>query len=142
MILPDINLLIYAYNSAAPWHVKAKAWWEGLLSGREPVGLAPAVALGFIRLLSSPRVVTRPAVPAALASAVQDWLDTGVVRLLAPGLRHFTALADLSAASLAGSALVTDLHLAVLAREHEAVLHTNDTDFQRFPGLRLFNPLA
>ena len=33
MILPDINLLIHAYNSDSPLHRSAKAWWERELNG-------------------------------------------------------------------------------------------------------------
>ncbi len=63
MILPDINLLVYAYNRGAPHHVRARKWWEVLLNGSEPVG------------------------------------------------------------------------------EHQCELHSNDTDFARFPGLRWRDPL-
>jgi predicted nucleic acid-binding protein len=38
-------------------------------------------------------------------------------------------------------ALTTDTHLAALAIEHQCELHSNDSDFQRFPGLRWRNPL-
>ena len=41
MILPDINLVVYAYNADAPFHASAKAWWEGCLSGTVPVGHWP-----------------------------------------------------------------------------------------------------
>ena len=34
-----------------------------------------------------------------------------------------------------------DAHLAALAIEHEAEVHTNDMDFSRFPELRWRNPL-
>jgi hypothetical protein len=37
--------------------------------------------------------------------------------------------------------LTTDAHLAALAIESNATLHTADTDFLRFPGLRWTNPL-
>jgi predicted nucleic acid-binding protein len=39
MIIPDINLLVYAYNSDAPDHRKARAWWENALSASQPVAL-------------------------------------------------------------------------------------------------------
>jgi predicted nucleic acid-binding protein len=42
---------------------------------------------------------------------------------------------------VAGS-LTTDTHLAALAIEHQAELHSNDADFARFPGLRWRNPIA
>ena len=38
--------------------------------------------------------------------------------------------------------LTTDAHLAALAIEHQAELHSTDADMVRFPGLRWVNPLA
>ncbi|MFO8072700.1 MAG: hypothetical protein R6V85_12585 [Polyangia bacterium] len=40
----DVNLLIYAYNSAASNHRAAKEWWEEVTNRPEPVGLPWAVA--------------------------------------------------------------------------------------------------
>ena len=37
--------------------------------------------------------------------------------------------------------LTTDVHLAALAIELDAVLYSNDIDFSRFPGLKWENPL-
>ena len=38
--------------------------------------------------------------------------------------------------------LVTDAQIAAIAIEHDAVVHTSDADFTRFPGLRWLNPVA
>ena len=144
MIIPDINLLVYAYNSASPAHLQARDWWEASLRAGELIGLAPVAALGFVRLLSNPRVVLRPVPPPVLLDTVQAWLATGRVRLLAPGARHFQIMQELFAQSMAGSNLTTDIHLAALAVEHQGTLCSNDTDFLRFkhPDLVLVNPLA
>ncbi len=32
MIIPDINLLVYAHNDGAPQHDSARFWWEGLVN--------------------------------------------------------------------------------------------------------------
>ena len=32
MILPDLNLLVHAYNSESPVHEPARAWWENLMN--------------------------------------------------------------------------------------------------------------
>ena len=37
MIIPDLNLLIYAYDQRAPQHPQAHLWWAQLLRGDEPV---------------------------------------------------------------------------------------------------------
>jgi predicted nucleic acid-binding protein len=38
--------------------------------------------------------------------------------------------------------LTTDAHLAALAIEHQAELHSTDVDFGRFSGLRWVNPIS
>jgi uncharacterized protein len=141
VIVPDVNLLVYAYNSASPWHEQAKAWWESALNGSETVGLAAAVALGFVRLMSNPRVVLRPVAPVLLLDIVQEWLDTGRVRLLSPGLRHFRTMRDYFEKAASGHSMTTDIHLAALAREQGARLYSNDSDFRRLEGIELVDPL-
>ena len=39
MIVSDVNLLLYAYDSDSPFHGKTVAWWQRCLSGPEPIGL-------------------------------------------------------------------------------------------------------
>ncbi|MEW6277103.1 MAG: hypothetical protein AB1758_00670 [Candidatus Eremiobacterota bacterium] len=39
MILPDANLLIYAFNASAPLHRKAARWWEAQVNNGLPVGV-------------------------------------------------------------------------------------------------------
>ena len=67
--------------------------------------------------------------------------DSPNVVALSPGSRHWTILATLLANLGTGGNLVTDAHLAALAIEHNAELHSNDADFARMPGLRIVNPL-
>lgn len=60
MIIPDVNLLLYANLDATPQHAAARAWFERVLSGTERVGFAPAALLGFVRLSTSRRVYVEP----------------------------------------------------------------------------------
>ena len=64
-----------------------------------------------------------------------------MVRMLTPGERHCEILQRLLIEGRAGGPLAMDAHLAALAIEHQAELHSNDADFSRFPGLRWRNPL-
>ena len=142
MILPDINLLVYAYNEAAPLHARARAWWEDLLTRAAPVALPWAVIVGFVRLVTHPAVLTDPITPAAALDRVDRWLERDGVAILDPGPRHLRIVRDLFEATGVGGNLTTDTHLAALAIEHRCELHSNDTDFGRFPGLRWHDPLA
>ncbi len=81
MILPDVNLLVYAYNTDAPLHQQAR------------------------------------------------------------GPRHFTILSSFCEAGVLQSTLLTDVHIAALAIDNQAIVHTNDSDFSRFQGRCWTNPL-
>lgn len=141
MILPDINLLIYAHNTLDPNHEAARRWWDERLAGPEGVGLAWIVLLGFIRLSTHPRVFITPFQPEEALERVTEWLSLPHVAIIHPQdshLDHFGKL--ISQAGVAGN-LTTDAHLAALAIEHDLVLCTTDADFARFPGLKWMNPL-
>jgi toxin-antitoxin system PIN domain toxin len=140
VIIPDINLLVYAYNADAPYHEAAKQWWERLLSKDEPVGLPWAVILGFVRLMTHPRVVVDPLAPADALAIVRSWVERPSVELLDPGPRHLSLLGKLlEEAGVAGS-LTTDAHIAALAMEHRCTVCTTDADFARFSGVRTLDP--
>lgn len=141
MIVPDINLLVYAYNSDAPLHRSSKLWWEGLLNGKETVALPWAVVCGFVRLMTHPAVLETPMPPARALEHVRTWLERPNVQTLDPGPRHLDILEALFRSLGVAGNLTTDAHLAALAIEHQCELHSNDADFGRFPGLRWRNPL-
>jgi len=142
MIIPDINLLIYAYNSGTPQHASAKAWWEGLMNAGLAVAVPWLVSSGFIRLVTHPAVLVEPIEPGAAIDIIETWYARPNVQVLHPGPRHLTILRDLFAAAGAAGNLTTDAELAAIAIEHQCELHSNDGDFGRFPGLRWHNPLA
>ena len=141
MILPDLNLVVYAHNRDAPHHAGARAWWEGLLNGTEPVAVPWVVVLGFVGLMTHRSVLVHPMAPAAALGHVRAWFAQPNVEHLEPGQQHVDLLDRLLSAVGTGGNLTTDAHLAALAIEHQCELHSNDNDFARFPGLRWRNPL-
>lgn len=142
MIIPDINLLMYAYNEAAPLHAEAEHWWASCLNGQEPVALPWIVSAGFIRLMTHPRVLEKPMLVTEAIERVGEWRDRPMVLTIEPG-RNFEGLFFGYLKKLGtGGNLTTDAYLAALAVEHQAELHSNDTDFHRFTGLRWRNPIA
>ncbi|HXM69731.1 MAG TPA: type II toxin-antitoxin system VapC family toxin [Thermoanaerobaculia bacterium] len=142
MILPDLNLLIYAYNDDAPEHAPAKTWWESCLSETRPVGLPWAVMLGYVRLITGRVAMVDPFSARDAIGHVRSWLERPQVEILTPGPRHLDLVDSLMRDAQASGNLAMDAHLAALAIEHGAEIHSNDADFSRFPGLRWINPLA
>lgn len=142
MIVPDLNLLVYAYNDDAPEHPQARSWWEACLSKTRPVGLPWAVMLGYVRLMTGRIALDDPFSASDAIGHVRSWLERPQVEILIPGPRHLDLMDSLMHDARASGNLAMDAHLAALAIEHGAEIHSNDADFSRFPGLRWSNPLA
>ena len=141
MIIPDTNLLIYAYNAADPDHARAARWWRGLLGGRRDVGVPVVVILAFVRLTTSPRFLVQPLALETCLGLIESWFVRDHVRLLPPSGEHLPLLLRCLREAGAEGNLSTDAHLAALALEYNAELHTADTDFKRFAEVRYVNPL-
>ncbi|HMD50630.1 MAG TPA: TA system VapC family ribonuclease toxin [Bryobacteraceae bacterium] len=141
MILLDANLLIYAYDSVAPEHARARSWLERTFSSSEAVGLSWITILAFLRISTSRRYESDPMRTDEAASVVTSWVSLPNVVLVSPAGQHWRILSDLLAKSRARGALIMDAHLAALAIEHGATLCTNDRDFLRCPGLKVEFPL-
>ena len=142
MIIPDINLLLYTYDTDSPFHEKAAAWWQHCMSGTEPVGLPPVVLFGFVRVSTSKAAFAKPLTVAEAARHVSSWIAQPVTQVLQTGASHITPVLTLLEGLGTGGNLVTDAQIAALAIDHHAVVHTSDTDFARFPGVRWFNPIT
>jgi toxin-antitoxin system PIN domain toxin len=141
MIIPDVNLLLYATITGFPDHETARRWWLDAVNGSDVVGLTPPAVFGFLRLATNARVLESPMPVNQAVGQVREWLAQPNVELLVSGTRHvdiaFGLLEDLGTAGN----LTTDVQLAAHAIEHGAELHSNDTDFGRFPDVTWVNPL-
>jgi toxin-antitoxin system PIN domain toxin len=143
VILPDVNVLVFAYRREAPGHARYAAWLRELVAGADDVGLVESTLVGFLRVVTNRRIFADPApVPAALelVDAVRRapravWLQ--------PGEATWQALASLAAhdAALRGN-LVPDAWLAALCIAHGGQLATADRGVARFAGLDWFDPAA
>lgn len=141
MILPDINLLVHAFNSDAADHRKARAWWESRLFEEEIVALPWVVVFGFIRITTNRKIVSRPWTASEALDVVDSWLQFSHVQMIEPTPRHWKVFGELLRRVGVAGNLTTDAHLAALAIEHGCMLYSTDADFARFPGLRWKNPL-
>jgi uncharacterized protein len=141
VVLPDVNVLVYAHREDAPHHARYRAWLERIVNGDESYGLSELVLSGFVRVATHPKVFARPsALPDALTFAEQ--LRSRPNRVpVAPGLRHWEIFCALCAEAGAKGNLVPDAYLAAMAIESGCEWITTDRDFSRFKGLRWRHPL-
>ncbi len=142
MILVDANLLVYAHVASFREHEGARAWLDGRLGGPAPVGLPWESLLGFVRLVSNPRIFERPETVVAAWLQARSWLACPVAWVPLATERHAEILDGFLGTAASRANHVPDAHLAALAIEHGLTLCSTDGDFARFGGLRWENPLA
>lgn len=141
MKVPDLNILLYAYNAHVPQHDKARRWWERMMGGDELIGLPNEICLGFVRIAAHPRLGNAAVDLQKARAVVEQWLDLPQTRVLLPRPNHFRSVMDLLGRTMGSGSLVSDASLAVYAIDNRATLCSNDSDFARFPGLDWTNPL-
>ena len=140
MKLPDANVLIYAQNADLPQHARCRRWLETALSGNETIGFSWLVIVAFVRLTTSVHVLRDPLSSIEAIDIARGWLEQPCAATIEPGPDHLDHLgAMLGVAGMAGR-LTTDAHLAAIASELGATVVSCDTDFLRFPDLRVFDP--
>jgi toxin-antitoxin system PIN domain toxin len=142
MILPDINVLIYAHNADDDRFAAADRWFNEILNGPDQLCLCWETINGFIRLSTSARVFRRPLTLQQAFSAVRYWLDIPNSVVLDKTPRHFEVLERTARAANARGPKFSDAVLAAIAIEHNATLATTDADFRRFKVLKFINPLV
>ena len=137
MDLPDNNILINAIRPDAKHHRIAKDWLEDSLNSGRSIRLFPTVEVGFLRVVTNPRVFPSP------TPFAEAW-DFLRVLCSSPGVEvsAWTPEARLRWGSLCAElGLVgndcNDAILAALAMEKGLRLVTFDKGFKRFPGLDL-----
>lgn len=141
MIIPDANLLLYAYDGKSDLQPAASQWLRQIFSGPDAVGLTWLSIGAFLRISTNLRL-GRSQLPMARATQIVDeWLARRVVRFIGPGDSHWALLKEMLIDGRVQGPNVTDAQLAALTIEHGGILHTADRDFARFPGLRWVNPL-
>jgi toxin-antitoxin system PIN domain toxin len=141
VIVPDANLLLYAYDATGPFNSESVAWWSDCLSGTQPVGLCPAVIIAFVRIGTNPKAYAEPMAVDEAAAHVEAWLEQPVVQVLEVDANDIHKTLELLCAAGTGGNLTTDAQLAATALRHGATVHTADSDFGRFPEVRWHNPL-
>lgn len=141
MILPDVNVLVYAHNTEFPDHAEYRVWWESIVNGRAAFGMATLVLSGFVRVVTHPKVFERPLTATQALDACAAIRDRPNCVEIRPGDRHWSIFDELCRKTRAKGNHVPDAYLAALAIESGSELVTADRGFARYPSLRWSHPL-
>ncbi|HYN62435.1 MAG TPA: type II toxin-antitoxin system VapC family toxin [Rubrivivax sp.] len=141
MVLPDVNVLVYAHRQDAPHHAGCREWVEAVVNGNESYGLSALVLSSFVRVVTHPKVFARPSPLADALEFTEQLRGRPNCVPVAPGRRHWAIFRELCVEAGAKGNLVPDAYLAAMAIEAGCEWVTTDRDFSRFKGLRWRHPL-
>lgn len=141
MVIPDVNVLVYAFRGELAAHEPMRRWLAAHSAGAAPLGLSELVASGFVRVVTHPKVFRRPTPVDAALGFIEALAAQPATTRVRPGPRHWAIFQSLCRAVGARGNLVPDAYLAAQAVELGAEWISTDRDFARFPGLRWSSPL-
>lgn len=136
MILPDVNVLLYAFRSDSPNHRIYRDWLSSVVSGETAYGMSPQVLSSVIRIATHSRIYSDPDQVEDVITFADRLLNQPHCQIVQPGPRHWSIFCNLCRTARARGNLIQDAWFAALAIEHGCEWITADRDFARFPGLR------
>jgi toxin-antitoxin system PIN domain toxin len=136
MVLPDVNVLIYAFRPEVPEHAMCRRWLDGVVSGDALFGLSPLVLGAVIRVTTNARAFGEPSEIEDAFGFCENLLAQPHCQIVEPGEQHWEIFRRLCVATGTRGRRVTDAWFAALAIEWGCEWITLDRDFARFPGLK------
>jgi hypothetical protein len=136
VILPDVNVLIYAFKTNDPLHRIARTWLNDVVMGESRFALSKLALSAVIRITTDSRGNQNPASLADAFGFCGDLLKQPHCEVVEPGARHWEIFQELSIKTNTGGRAITDAWYAALAIEWGCEWVTFDRDFLKFPGLK------
>jgi hypothetical protein len=136
MILPDVNVLIYAFRKDAPQHARCNSWLTRIVAGDARFGLSPLALGAVVRVTTNTRSYSEASSLAEAFTYCDYLLGQPNCQVVEPGERHWDIFTRLCTETGTRGPRVTDAWYAALAIEWGCEWVTTDRDYARFPGLR------
>jgi len=140
VILPDVNVLLYAFRQDSPRHADYHRWLERIVNADSPYGIAPQALASVIRISTHPRIYVQPSRTEDAVAFCQALMEPDTCFLVEPGHRHWSIFVKLCQDTQATGNLVQDAWFAALAIESGCEWVTTDRDYSRFPSIQWRTP--
>ena len=141
MILPDVNLLVYAHDATSEFHDSAAAWLKEALTTQQ-VFFTWHTITGFLRIVTNNRIYENPLDMPRAIQIVDSWLANDTAHLVSLKKSNWPLLSKILIETQSNGNLVMDAHLAAMAASCGAAVASSDRDFTRFPGIQLLDPIS
>ena len=139
----DANVLLYASDTASPFHDRALTFLNERVVANELFCLAWPVVMAYLRIATHPSIFTTPLASAEAMHNVEALVNLPYVRMLGEDEGFWTAYRDAVGEQPIRGNLVSDAHVAALLKQHGVkTLYSSDRDYRRFSFLRVVDPFT
>lgn len=141
MILPDVNVLIYAFRADSSRHSICKSWLDKIVLGDAQFGISPLALSAAARIVTNPRIFRQPSSVAEAFGFCNNLLGQPHCETVRPGRQHWPIFTRICLEGGIRGPRIPDAWFAALAIEHGCVWITYDRDYARFPELDWREPM-
>ena len=142
MIAVDTNLLVYAHRGDAVFHSRARQAVASLAESKTPWAIPWPCIHEFYSAATNLRAYKPASTAAAASSQLEAWFASPSLVLLHESAQHWATLRRLLLDARVAGGLVHDARVAAICLDHDvSELWSADRDFNRFPSLKVRNPL-
>jgi toxin-antitoxin system PIN domain toxin len=137
----DVNVLLFASDTASPLHLRAAAFLERCATGPDVLYLAWSTVMSYLRISTHPAIFANPLQPDEAAHNAETLVRLPHVRMLAEEDGFWDLYREVTRRIPTRGNDVPDAHLATLLRQHGvATLYSHDRDFRKFDFLNVRDP--
>ena len=84
MILPDVNVLVYAFREEVPHHELCRAWLRQIILGDARFGISRMVLSAVVRVTTDQRIIERQARWKMYWASAKKFSASHIVKLSSP----------------------------------------------------------
>jgi uncharacterized protein len=140
VILPDVNVLLYAFRGDSARHSVCKPWLDRIVLGDAQFGLSPLALSAVARIATNPRVFKQPSSVEEVFAFCGNLLGQPHCEPVRPGPRHWSIFTRVCREADVRGPRMSDAWFAALAIEHGCSWITYDRDYARFAELEWREP--
>jgi len=142
MVLPDVNVLIYAFRPEMPEHPRCRQWLQNIVDDESRFGISPLSLSALVRVTTNRRTWKEPSSLEDAFKFADYLLSQPHCQIVEPQDRHWDIFKRLCIETETRGPRVTDAWHAALAIEWGCEWVTLDRNYARFPALHWRVPEA
>jgi uncharacterized protein len=142
MIGIDTNILVYAHRSDMSFHSKADQFLSDLINDSTSIAIPYPCLSEFLSIVTNPKIFKIPSPREIALQELENFLSLPNVYCIGELTGYFSLYKEISIKAKISGGEFHDARIAAICIQHEIKLfYSADRDFNRFPKLKIKNPL-